>query len=342
MLAGVPASERVVTVSADGRLRVWDAVTGRAERDVSHHAAKIECLAVMPDGARAITSSADGAFTSWSIATGEVLCKRDEDPDTRPGALFPQAGDKVLWRGRDDVWLHVWDARTGDAVDLEREDEDDDDRTDIEDAVLAPDGRTVVGVDGHNAVVWDLVAGGPAKEHALGGYGYPTLTPDARVVLKSPAEDFDPDRGTVGEWDVATGARIRSIAVDARGVHPRFDPSRRWFVRSVLGALEVWDVAAGKPLGKLEGGHPSFIKILAWSPDARLLATASDDANQKKDDRRPPWKRTGVVCLWDVEAGRRLGRWEAPSVVCGLAVTPGGRLVVGLYDGDVAFFSVAR
>ncbi|MBC8726785.1 hypothetical protein F6X37_36610, partial [Paraburkholderia sp. 31.1] len=65
----------VVTASADGTARVWDAATGEVIAKLTGHQGPVFSAAFSPDGQRVVTASADGTARVWDAATGEVIAK---------------------------------------------------------------------------------------------------------------------------------------------------------------------------------------------------------------------------------------------------------------------------
>src|SRR4029450_2777300 len=80
--------------------------------------------------------------------------------------------------------------------------------------------------------------------------------------------------------------------------------------------IRIWDVSAQKELRTLSG-HTANIESLAFSPDSRLLASASDD---------------GATFLWDANTGEH--------VLALISLEDGGEWMVvtpqGLFDGTPA------
>lgn len=57
----------------DGKLRLFDARTGKELRRLSGHAGWVACVAFSPDGARALSGGTDGAVKLWDVTSGKLL-----------------------------------------------------------------------------------------------------------------------------------------------------------------------------------------------------------------------------------------------------------------------------
>jgi WD40 repeat protein len=73
----------------------------------------------------------------------------------------------------------------------------------------------------------------------------------------------------------------------------------------------LWETAARRERATLRG-HAGIVNGLAFSPDGRSLATASND---------------GTLCVWDVAAGRLRSSARGASAIRSVAFSPDGRTI---------------
>jgi WD40 repeat protein len=204
----------------------------------------------------------------------------------------------------------------------------------IKSAAFSPDGRTLVtaSMDG-TARLWDTATG---KETLVlrGHEGIVTsavYSSDGRIVVTAS------DDKTARIWDVATGREIAVLRGHKDAVQLAvFSPDGGSVVTTsyndadTLGTVEnaarVWDAATGKEVAIMRG-HDTVISSAAFSPDGKIVVTASLDRTAR---------------LWEAETGREIAilRHEAP--VATTAFSPDGKTVLTApYDKPAQLWDAA-
>jgi WD40 repeat protein len=162
---------------------------------------------------------------------------------------------------------------------------------------------------------------------------------------------------TVKLWDLATGKELRMIRGHGSGVNSVgwSSDGRLLVTGGGEGSVKVWDAfAKAMPvmpdqvvksfrgtsfsstgellaLGTTPDSHvrvwnESTVRVIAFSADSRLMATAADD---------------NTIRLWDIAAGKGLTQKVQSDAIMRIAFSPDGkRMVSGGLDGSVILWNV--
>lgn len=285
----------------DYTVRLWDVATG-TQTVLGKHDYAVWRVAFHPDGKTLASSSVDDTVRLWNVTT--------RAPIGRPlmsyasavyGLAFSPNGRFMASSGADRL-IVVWEL--GARPRLERRLTADW----IWSVAFSPDGQKLAGADAddHAVHLWDVQSGRPLGLLGPGDANNPARdghTSSVTTVAFSPngallASGGDDDDPTVRLWDVASRRQVR-----------------------VLGP--------GDRNGPARAGHTAKVTAVVFSPDGKVLASASNDQ---------------TIQLWNVASGRPIGRPLVDSAkVKGVAFQPRDpRLLASVNtDGDIRLWDVA-
>ncbi|MDA0158851.1 AAA family ATPase [Solirubrobacter ginsenosidimutans] len=299
---------RVVT-SFEGATVIRDAGTLRPLRSLPVGA---ETAALSPDGHTVLLGGSDGSVRFLDLVSGKVRTGSGRHEGAVVKATFNADGASAITAGQDDRVI-VWDVKRAEAGEtLEGH------GGQVTGLAISHDNQTLYSsaLDG-KVLIWDL-AGTRRLGRPFGlGTGGATLryalSPDGRVLAAGHAD------GTVTLIDARTLTPLsgpvrvlRDGPVGGMGFVPH---SRLLVVGDSTGFVTLLDSERRQVIWRRRAGDaPIFTP--GFSADGRLLATASDDFNDRED---------GVVRLWALPSGREIGGpLKYPSVE-DVSLSPDGR-----------------
>lgn len=283
-------------------VELHDAATGRPLRTLTGHVGPVGCLAFSPDGARLVSGdcrSTDATLKIWDVATGkEVQTLRGHRGPVRSVAY---SGDgKRIISGGEDYLVRIWDPASGREL------------YNLKGCVMpvmavtvSPDGSLVAagGLD-LKVTTWKAVPDPEVLSMPAHELQFLVYHPKKRWVVAG-------NRGEVKAWDDVTGQVVRTLHVPAEGW--AFSPDGKWFA-AIAGrnvdprAVRVGDWETGQE--HILGRHDAAVTDVAFSPDGKLVASASFDK---------------TVRVWDRDDGRELHRFDHDARIQSVAFSPDGR-----------------
>jgi WD40 repeat protein len=367
-----PDGQRFATADQRGRVRLWEARTGKPSgKPLEQGNSEVAAMAFSPDGRwlATVTGSNDAAVHLWDSVTGQLIFKQAL---AGPGfsISFSPSGRYLLSTWRQSQTLEgnaqVWDVGNGLAV-----------GPPLNAASFAAwtlDGRSIVTAGADQAVrVWDLFRTGPTlslgqqemlRNGRMSDTGSMVLARDGEKLQGLEVAAFDrlnasvpalappgdrpfalSDDGSiwvdVGEYSstVFDGALRQALpefeyktsngSIDMIHVSDAKVSGDRAMVLIAggdgsanigNGYVLVWDARTGRSrAGPFT--HDDFVNAASFSPDARLVASASRDKTAR---------------IWSINSGAELHRLQHDAAVNAIAFAPDGRVVATASDDGVA------
>lgn len=280
-----PDGRRLLTVSRECQVRVWDAATGdRVGSPIVHDHRQVTSghfltrphplvASFSPDGTRVVTASVDRTARVWEAETGAPLTPPLAHPDWVTVAGYTPDGRRVVTGCKDGV-VRFWDAASGQPTGLTVRH-----GAEVVDLDVSVDGRRLVTAsEDQTGQVWDAETGQPVGQALRHTKGLRCVRFDrtgSRVVTGS--LDY-----TARVWDAATGQPL-TPSLEHEGVlnTAQFSPDGVWIVTAAFDkTARVWEAATGRPVGR-PLAHRATVRWAGFSPEGSRLATASEDGTAR-------------------------------------------------------------
>ncbi len=327
--------KRLAVCNLDGTVRLHDAVTGRVTLTAPVRFSENATMQLSPDGKRLVVLDNVKRSQVLDAVTGKELVPLGDQPFPLRRAAVSRDGRTLVFEIYDGA-VHVWDLAASKELRV------------LEGGAglgrhfgalaLSPDGRllavAVYGPAGgsQNVEIWETATGRNLRVCA--GFKHTptfglTFSPDGRSLAAGN------DDGNICVWEVATGGlryRLRgkqksvsalAFAADGRtlatgGGSSRFqafmtgpdaEEYRHQDHMPQDGSVTLWDLAAQKEVGRLDG-HRGAVHALAFAGDGKTLASLSWDSTALVWPVPPPPKLPAAPLtaaqlkgLWAVLAG---------------------------------------
>lgn len=263
-----------------GELKVFDTTEGKELFAMDGNRTYCQVIRHSPDGRYLATGTHPGVQL-WDAATGARVRSWEYKGETLQDLKFTPDGARLV-AGSFDKSLRVFDVREGKELAVYRGHQ-----FKLHGIDVSPDGSRVVsvGMEERNSEikVWNITE--PPGDALLRSHtdrpNYLVFNPQGTLLATG-----SNDR-TIKIWDVRTRQvlhTLRGHGFSLFGVEFNHSGTRliSWsFDAARKPELFLWNVAEGKKLGEIRGGHTDWIMEATWSPDDQFIATASKDGTAK-------------------------------------------------------------
>jgi len=324
----LPDGDRVLTVSTDGTIALYNAWSGEELATYAKEAGYGSAVDLTRDG-RLLAVSTNTATTVWDVKTAQEVFRFDETVKSNtpvPRCLTISPDGKRLAALGVDRQVRLWDIEAKTELGTFKAS-----RGSTFALVFNPAGNALLFAEsefGAEGWVGTLSLRDPATGAAMQSHSLP---PPQSVH----AAVFSPD----GRW-LAVGTESRLLIWDIEKWKPKnefeadvyyprsmaFSPdSTRVAAGSRDGTLNVWDLNTGEALID-DKAHLNAVYQVMFGPDSNRLATAGDD-------------RTATI--WNANTGRKIETIKGHALTAfSLSISPkGNRLATASYDGTTKFWA---
>ena len=354
-----PDGKKVVTVSVDKTVKIWDAETGKLIADLKGHSSSINFAIFSPDGKKILTASSGKDYTAkiWDIETGVQTSTLTGHTDEILSGCFSPDGNKIA-TGSADNTIRIWDTKTKKTDTILRGH-----TQSVTSVGFSRDGKKILTTSlDTTAKIWD------SKTYALTavltdhrtGIKFAHFNQDGDkilIVYKSNKDavrtkiwndtgDFVTDlKGDTSEvwsgyfspdgkkiitasqdqtakiWDVKTGMLDTAYEHEDAVVAAMYSQDGAKVVTASGNTIKIFDVKT-KKLDTTLTGHIATIKSVEFSPDGRKIVTASADKTAK---------------IWDVKTSNIIADLKShTSSVKFACFSPDGDKIITVSSDSIA------
>jgi WD40 repeat protein len=286
----------VLTSSADGSARIWDAGTGKQihkfERIDVTALERVPVAMFSPDSKKVLTLNDDNTARLWDAVTGKELHRLVGHTGAIRSIDLSSCGRYALTAGLDGT-ARTWSVQTGQELNRFEKPPIGPNET----AAFAPDGTQVLTTGEVEVCLWDAAEGrvlhtlAKTSRPFSSDIGLAVLSPDGKLVLTTGLQPR--------LWDAATG-KVVSDFEKASALHwqvvrsANFSPDCTQLLTQDLHQAYLWDAATGMQLRKFESPSHSAV----FSPDGKQILSA--DSYQQ-------------ALLWNASTGKLLRKFDGHS-----------------------------
>lgn len=290
----------------------------------SGHRATVNAVAWEPDGKRVASADDNGTVHIWD-ANGGGGVTIYSGPSGAIQTLSWAPDGQTIAAGYNTGTVQLWDAATG----AQRYTYQSNAST-IAQLAWAPDSKSIAALERHTGSsssinIWDTTTGNTAT--SITGESTFAWSPDGKRIAS-----YD-GINTVTVYDSTHGKLLQTftlhnnsgIGVDTLAWSP--DGKQLNLASSNNAHLQIWNVNSGVSIISQEG-HKNPIQAIAWSPDLRYIATASQDE---------------TVNIWNAHSGALLYTYPCyVGIVTSVAWSPDGKRIASGSGSEIPSLGVVK
>ncbi len=272
--AFLPDSDKILSASSDGTLRIWDWQVGQEQLSFRICDRGLQDMALSPDGVLVAAMDRQGVIYLWNRAAGEMPKQLPRVPKSAAPLAFSPDGKQLACVGRSGPLGYVWDVETATLIRTVNTDKGEDYGQSV---TFSPDGKFLCAssLAQKEIFVWDATTGAeirrlktdPLEPNLL------AISPDSQWIATAPMwHTF------WRAWNLRTG-EIISPGVPANDAHTTrliFSPDgETLYTAGEDYTARAWESRTGRQRWLERHGH--WVRGLALSHDGRFAATSSLD-----------------------------------------------------------------
>jgi WD40 repeat protein len=223
---------------------------------VLRHSEWVSSLDLSTDGSFALTTCDDGVARVWRLADATPLAATKSPGRPFNSAAFSPDGSTAVLASSEDKIVRQWNVS-------------------IATAGVAADAAQASATE----VFLDF--------NELGGEVWAAMfAPDGRHILTIGGNDAE-------MWNIDSRRPVVRYSPHGAVASAAVSPDGKLVATGSWDhSAKIWDIATGRAIHKLDGGHAGYVNSVEFSPDGSELLTASDD---------------GTARLWNVQTGKPTG-----------------------------------